>query len=90
MTDLVPFILSQEQAEVKKVIMGRPLSVIFDGTTRLGEAIAIVVRFIDNACTIEQRLIHLQLLVKSMTREETASVVTSYLLQCTTVQLATM
>lgn len=72
MTDLVPFVLSQEQADVKREISGKPLSVIFDGTTRLGEAMVIVVRFIDEAFVIQQRLVRLQLLSKSMTGEEIA------------------
>ena len=45
--------------------------IIFDGTTRLGEALAIVVRFIDD-WEIKQRLIRLQLLTKTMTGEEIA------------------
>ena len=52
--------------------MGKSVSVIFDGTTRLGEAMAIVIRFVDDSFVIQQRLIRLQLLVKSMTGEEIA------------------
>ena len=72
MSDLVPFILSQERADVKREVSGRPLSVIFDGTTRLGEALVIVVRFVDDEFVIQQRLVRLQLLAKSMTGEEIA------------------
>ncbi len=39
MSDIVPFVLSQEQARIKLEISGKELSVIFDGTTRLGEDI---------------------------------------------------
>ena len=46
MLDVVPFILTQEQAEIKEEIAGKPLSIIFDGTSRLGEAMTIVARFI--------------------------------------------
>ena len=55
-------------------IKGKSVSVIFDGTTRLGEALAIVVRFVSDSddWKIEQRLIRLQLLTKSMTGEEIA------------------
>ena len=42
---------------------------MFDGMTRLGEALAIVVRYIDDSFTIQQRLIRLQLLAKSMAGE---------------------
>ena len=72
MSDLVPFILSQERADVKREVSGGPLSVIFDGTTRLGEALVIVVRFVDDEFVIKQRLVRLQLLAKSMTGEEIA------------------
>lgn len=72
MSDLIPFLYSQERADIKTEIGERPLSVIFDGTTRLGEALAIVVRFIDDSFAIQQRLVRLQLLVKSMMGEEIA------------------
>ena len=45
MSDLVPFILSQEVTQVTEEMFDQPVSVIFDGTTRLGEALAIVIRF---------------------------------------------
>lgn len=53
MLDLVPFILKDEQEKLKDEISGRELSVIFDGTTRLGEAMAVLVRFVsdDWSCT---------------------------------------
>ena len=72
MSDLVPFIVTQEQADVKAEIAGKPVSVVFDGTTRLVEALAIVVRFVDNSFAIQQWLLRLQLLTKSMTGEEIA------------------
>ena len=73
MSDLIPFLHSQEQDNIKAEVSNRPVSVIFDGTTRLGEALAIVVRFVDDSFTIKQRLIRFQLLVKSMSGEEIAS-----------------
>ena len=71
-SDLVPLVVSQEQADIKNELSGQPVSVIFDGTTRLGEAMAIVLRFIDESFTIQQRLVRLQLLAKCMTGEEIA------------------
>ena len=68
MSDLIPFILSEQ---IKKEISGKPVSIIFDGTSRLGEALVIVLRFLDN-WEIKQRLVQLQILVKSMTGEELA------------------
>jgi hypothetical protein len=68
----VPLILQQEQANIRQEILGRYVSVIFDGTSQLGEALAVVVRFISNEFTIEQRLVKLQMLAKSMKGEEIA------------------
>ena len=72
MFDLVPFILTQEIAQIKAEMGGCPVSVVFDGTTRLGEALAIVIRFVDADFRIHQRLLRMQLLAKSLTGEEIA------------------
>jgi len=66
MLDIVPLLFSQQQAQIKEELNGKDLSVIFDGTTRLGEAMATVVRFISSDWQIQQRLIHFQLIVRSM------------------------
>ena len=79
MSDLVPFILVEEQAKIKQEIEGKDVSVIFDGTTRLGEAMAVVVRFVSDEWEIEQRLLQLKMLAKSMTGEEIAREVISVL-----------
>ena len=55
------------------------MAVIFYGTTRLGEAMAIVVRFVSCNFTIEQHLIRLQLLAKSLSGEEIARELVSVL-----------
>ena len=70
MFDLVPFVLKEEEGRICSEIRGKNVSVIFDGTSRLGEAIAILVRFVGEDWTLEQRLIRLQMLAKSMTAEE--------------------
>lgn len=72
MFDLIPFVLSEEQKRLKAELKGKIVSLIFDGTSRLGEALAIIVRFVGDEWKIEQRLVRLQLLVKSMTGEEIA------------------
>ena len=56
---------------MKTEISEKNIAVVFDGTSRLGEAFAIVVRYVDNF-QIEQRLIRLQLLAKSLKGEEIA------------------
>ena len=48
------------------------MSVIYDGTSRLGEALAIVIRYITDDWKIEQNLIRLQMLEKSLCGEELA------------------
>lgn len=72
MHDLIPFVAEEEHKQIKKEVEGRDVSVIFDGTTRLGEALAVIIRFIDDGWEIVQQLVRVQLLVKSMTGEEIA------------------
>lgn len=74
MSDIVPFVATQEQDLIKQEITGKHLSIAFDGTTRMGEAMAIVVRYVDSTWVVQQRLIRLKLLQKSMTGEEIAQV----------------
>ena len=71
MYDLLPFIHSQMQEEIKTELSGKDVSVIFDGTTRLGEAFAVVLHYISGG-SIKQKLIKFQILVKTMTGEEIA------------------
>ena len=54
--------------------MTRHVSVIFDGSTRQGEAIAIIVRFIDDQWAITQRLIRIDVCSMSVNADELARV----------------
>ena len=54
------------------------MSVIFDGTTKLGEAFAVVLHFVSDK-QLKQRLIKFQILAKSMTGEEIAQDIISIL-----------
>ena len=72
MFDLVPFILKREEEQIRKEITDKHVSVIFDGTSRLGEAMAILVRFVSDEWNLEQRFIRMQMLAKSLTGEEVA------------------
>jgi hypothetical protein len=76
LSDLVPFIQKQH---ILSELSGRQISIIFDGTCRLGEALCLVVRYISNDWSIEQRLIALKMLQKSLTGEEIAPEVISTL-----------
>ena len=71
MSDHIPFIRLHELSLIKHEIVERNIGIIFDGTMRLGEALAIVVRFVDG-WEVKQRLIRLQLLTKTMMGEEIA------------------
>ena len=71
MYDLIPFVQSEEQHRIRAELQGKRISVIFDGTTRLGEALVIVVRFVDGFM-IKQCLVRFLTLAKSMTGEEIA------------------
>ena len=72
MYDYVPFILKQEEDCIRTEINGKDVSVIFDGTSRHGEALAIILRFADDEWIVQQRLVRVQMLSKSLTGEEIA------------------
>ena len=44
MANVIPFIVEQEKAKLREEYEARNVSVCFDGTTRLGEALVIVLR----------------------------------------------
>lgn len=54
MYDYIPFILKQEESDIKKEIAGKDLSVIFDSMTCLGEALAILLHFIGDDWSIQK------------------------------------
>ena len=69
MHDYIPFILSEEESHVRSEIAGKKVSVVYDGTRCLSEALAIILRFVSK---IEQRLVRVQMLSKSLPGEEIA------------------
>ena len=62
MHDYIPFILSEEESHVRSEIAGKKVSVVYDGTRCLGEALAIILRFVSSDRKIEQRLVRVQML----------------------------
>ena len=42
MSDLIPLVLGEEKQQIQRQLNGKDVAVIFDGTCRLGEALAIV------------------------------------------------
>ena len=63
--ELTPFIQKQELAKLHK-IDGKEVSVIFDGATYLGEALAMAIRYVTYYWLIQQKLVRLQILAKSL------------------------
>ena len=72
MANLLPFILNEEQDRMKHEIVGRDVSVIFDGTTRLGDAMVNPIRYVADDWSLVQLLLQVRLLAKSMTGNEIA------------------
>lgn len=71
LADCIPIILKEEKQAIQDELQQRDVAVIFDGTTRNGEALAVVVCFVKD-WKIEQRLVRLSLLAKSLSGEELA------------------
>ena len=73
LAEFIPMIHQKKIDFVKSEIAANSaFSVIFDGSTRLGEALAIIVRFIEKDWNIQRRLLKLEILAKSMNAEELA------------------
>ena len=70
--DLIPFIQKREREDVAGENARRNISIIFDGTCHLREALCIVVWYVTDELYIKQRLIALKMLQKSLTGEEIA------------------
>ena len=73
-------VFKQEIENIKKELSSqkrettRDVSVIFDGSTRQGEAIAIIVRFVDDDWVMTQCLMRIDICSKSVNSEELARV----------------
>ena len=73
LSDLIPSVLTNEKETLRtELSVAQACSVIFDGSTRLGEALAIVVRYVDNLWNVQQRLVRLQVLAQSLKANELA------------------
>ena len=71
--ELIPYVLLKEKETLKSELSeAKAVSTVFDGGTRLGEALAIIVRFVDSQWNVQQRLVRLQVLAKSLKAEELA------------------
>ena len=73
MKDLIPAVLEKEKEKLKAELHNvKEASIIFDGTARLGEAVAIVLRFVQEDCKPTQRLVCLEVLAKPLKGNELA------------------
>ena len=77
--ELIPPILCEERRKISEEISQRPVSLIFDGTTHVAEAVVVILRFVDDQWTIQQRVVRLMLLAKSVNGEELAREIISIL-----------
>ena len=73
MNDLIPAVLEKEKEKLKAELqVVTEASMIFDGTARLGEALAIVVRYVQQHFRPTQRLLRLEVLAKPLKGNELA------------------
>lgn len=79
MRKLIPPILIEERRKISEEIAQKSVSVVFDGTTHVVEAIVVILRFIDDQWDIQLRVVRLLLLAKSVTGEELAREIISTL-----------
>ena len=75
MTECIPTILVEEKKRLKDAIAKQP---IIDDTTRLGEAIAVVVRYVD-IWTLKQVLVRLHTVSKPVTAAELTRIINTTL-----------
>ena len=73
LSELIPAVLENERDKLKKELKDvKEASVIFDGTARLGEALAVIVRYVQENFQPTQRLLRLDILAKALKGEELA------------------
>eukprot|EP00117_Sycon_ciliatum_P019577 scpid46117/ scgid1592/ len=86
MAQFIPFLMETEMNRVKEDVKGADfLAVIFDGSTHQGEALAILLRYLDHDWIRQQRLVHFHVLAKSLTGVQLAGELVAAL--STTLQL---
>ena len=66
MAELIPVVRQEEIKTIHEEVTGREISIVFDATTRLGEALVLLGRFFNSEWTIQHRLIRFLWLAKSI------------------------
>ena len=86
--DLVPMVLKSERDNLRAFLTGQPYSIAFDGASRLGEVLAVIVRVVDaDTFRSTQKLLGVRLFSRSLAGEEIAEGVHSIV--CGTYKLDT-
>ena len=70
MSQSIPFVLGGEDISIYKETLGKELSFTFDGTTRDGEALAVLGRFFFQDWEVKVRLVRFQLVKSSVNGNE--------------------
>lgn len=68
LVDYTPVIQQQERSTIRKAVEGQDVSVFFNGSSHLGEALAIAVQFL-SGWSIQQRIVMLSVLAMSLSSE---------------------
>jgi hypothetical protein len=71
LSDLIPLINNNEKDLLKAEIKNKPISVIFDGASTVGELFAVIFRFLDG-WKVKQRLVRVSVLQTTMNNENIA------------------
>ena len=80
MRQLIPFVLEEEYKTIMQELLGKEVSLIFDGTTRDGEALTVLARFVEN-WEVKVRLVRFQLVKSSVNGDELARIILDVLHQ---------
>ena len=78
MSQLIPFALGGEYKSISREILGKELSIIFDGTTRDDEALAGLARFVQD-WDVKVGLMRFQLVKRTVNDDKLASIITEVL-----------
>ena len=74
LSQLIPVVLAKEKDTYSKsALFGQSSSIVLDGSMRLGEAVAVVARYVDHNWKIRQVLARLAVLSKSLTGDQAAA-----------------
>ena len=81
LSECIPVVHSMYVKQVSAELEGVPVSIIFDGSTRLGEAFALVVKFVTTDLKICQRLLSLKCVAKSMSASDVSGLLVDVLME---------